>query len=147
MKTNTLSTSVPNSYYPGNSLPAGLHPYQLWQRLAFFPCKASLWLSWGDWGLCINHLLFFLFLLFSALPRLRCMTDAFVPTAILGENNPLTQSLFQEVTEEKNQPHSRGDWSVNSAWGWDGARSMGQGDASSCEVSTGRKGLLHAGVW
>lgn len=31
------------------------------------------------------------------------------------------------------------------AWGWDGARSMGQGDESSCEVSTGRKGLLHAG--
>jgi hypothetical protein len=36
-----------------------------------------------------------LFTLF-ALPCLRCMTDPFVPTAILGENDSLSQSLFQE---------------------------------------------------
>lgn len=97
MKTNTLSTSVPNSYYPGNSLPAGSLPHQLWQRLAFLldniikprPPVAFL----GQLGTVHQPFtVLSLFLLSLHCPRLRCMTDAFVPTAILGENNPLTQS-------------------------------------------------------
>ena len=115
MKTNTLSTSVPNSYYPGNrsfcccisSSPRALRvtqgslccPRCLRSLLCLMCCNPMLSVaSTGRLGGGAFHQSFTVLSLFtfSALTCLRCMTDPFVPTAILGENISLYHSSLQE---------------------------------------------------